>query len=170
MPLLGAAPLDDEVAHWEDVHAPLFAGTPGLLDYVQYRPLPEERRRGFSQVCSSTTFADREAERAAYASEFYLRKVVPDEGSFLRRGDAWSARASVDPADQADFTVLQWGGARPGPAWRTVEVSRDLPAGGRALHVLSTADREEALAASASAKVPSFACRPVPTLLRSDAR
>src|SRR5262245_21565343 len=132
VPLRGAAPVEREVEHWETVHAPLFARTPGLLGYVQYRPLPEERHRGVHLVCSETTFADRDAERAAYASDFYREVVTPDEAGFLERDEAWSARLSVAAPrwQPGDYAVLLLGGASPGPDWASLEVSRELPEGG----------------------------------------
>jgi hypothetical protein len=174
--LLGATSVHDEVAHWELAHAPLFAQTPGLLGYVQYRPLSEEWGRGLRQVCSSTVFADAEAERAAYASDFYRDMVTPDEAGFLDRDSAWSARVACEPRqaldEQAlhDFVVLRFGGTRPDASWRTIATSRATAGGGTEIHVLGTSDRSVALSLSAAATVPTIACRPATIPLRSEVR
>lgn len=174
--LRGAAPVLDEVGHWEQSHAPLFARTAGLLAYVQYRPLAEEWARGFGQVCSETVFADPDAERAAYDSDFYRDVVTPDEASFLDRDSAWSARitsGSEDAVDQDDadqFVVLRFGGGRPDGSWTTLQTSRATPGGGTELHLLRTPDRSTALALSAAASVPSVACRRTAIPVRSEVR
>ena len=117
--------LDPDAAHrhWTAVHAPLFARTPGLRGYVQNRPEPG----GHGWVCSETWFADADAERGAYASDFYVHEVTPDESRFLDRGAAWAAlvRDGWMPVRGLPggyrALVVGWAGDDP-PSLRHVEV------------------------------------------------
>lgn len=178
VPLRGVRPVAAEASHWQSSHAPLFSRTPGLLHYVQYRPLPEEWARGWRHVCSETVFADRSSERAAYASDFYRAKVSADEATFLDRDAAWSARIidgdpPIPPTREFDgdsCLVVQFGGTRPSGDWLTLQTSREAVGGGSEIHLFRTTDRSEALAVSAAAAAPAFACRPTPIPVRSDER
>ena len=80
--------------HWTGRHSVIFGGNPGLLGYVQNRP-PRSEWAGRTHICAEAWFADREAERAAFRSPYYLDEVVPDEDRFVQRGEAWHGAADV---------------------------------------------------------------------------
>jgi hypothetical protein len=135
--------------HWTEAHAPLFARTPGLRGYVQNRPEP-----GLDGwVCSETWFADADAERGAYASDFYVHEVTPDESRFLDRGAAWVALVRGDGPPVPELPgayralILGWAGGDP-PSMPHVEIvalDRAGPAGGPPRLLSAWADDPAAL-------------------------
>ena len=91
---------------------------PGLIGYVQARPCPEWWVHLPYLACSETWFADRDSERAAYASDWYRSQIAVDETRMLARDDAWSspviAMETVRPGPTGRFRVLAFG-AWPAP-------------------------------------------------------
>jgi len=78
-------------AHWRTHHETIMLGLEGLVGYVQNRPLAEWWIELPYLACSETWFADREAERAAFASAYYRERIAVDEARMFARGDAWSS-------------------------------------------------------------------------------
>src|SRR2546430_5176601 len=102
----------DAQRYWRERHSRVYGQVPGLAGYVQNRPLEEEwERLGRRTVCSETWFADRESERASFATRYYEDVVVPDETSFLERESAWLGRVVEEPAPgpRAAYRVLAFG-------------------------------------------------------------
>ena len=170
-------PLAEAQRHWRERHAGVYAPTPQLAGYVQNRPLEEEwERLGRRSVCSETWFADHDAERASFASDYYRDVVMPDEGSFLDRGSAWMGRVLDEPPweqPRARYRVLAFGAETllwDGQADRHV-VDRD-PAGGGARVVLSAwlDDRHEALTVARASGVFAFAAEPAVVVAPTVAR
>lgn len=164
VPPLGAPPHAEARAHWAEQHGALFVRTPGLRGYRQNRPLDEEWDAGRGWVCSETWYDDRAAERAAYDSTHYLESVAADEATFLHRDRAWAAAIHGDrppPVADAGIRVLWFGDHPPsGPQWQALPLSRPAPGGGSVVHSAWLSDPEQALALTARALVPAFACRP----------
>lgn len=151
--------------HWVRQHLEAFVATPHLVAYVQNRPLPEERSRVGSMVCSETWFADREAERTAFASTHYRDVVAPDEARFLAREEAWGARITASdpwPSPTPRYRVLGFGSSTLAHDEQVVSVDRDVavPGGGRALRSWWTDDRDEALRRARGAVGLAIACEP----------
>ena len=92
--------------------------TPLLAGYVQNRPLEEEwERLGSRSICSETWFADHDAEKNSFASDYYRDTVMPDEHRFLDRESAWMGRFLTDaplPSSPPRFRVLAFGATLPG--------------------------------------------------------
>ena len=86
---------------------------PGLIGYVQDRPCPEWWVHLPYLACSETWFADRDFERAAYASDWYTSRIAADEARMLAREDAWSspvtAVETLRPGPTGRFRVLAFG-------------------------------------------------------------
>lgn len=80
--------------HWTSRHAEVFARTPGLRGYTQNRPL-EQDWSGRSSVCAESWFDDRDAERIAFESDYYLGAVAADEALFVQRDQAWLSAVSM---------------------------------------------------------------------------
>ncbi|HUA71264.1 MAG TPA: EthD domain-containing protein [Solirubrobacteraceae bacterium] len=78
-------------AHWCSHHEAIMLDIPGLVGYVQDRPCREWWIHLPYLACSETWFADREAERAAYASDWYQQRIAVDEARMLGRDDAWNS-------------------------------------------------------------------------------
>jgi hypothetical protein len=78
-------------AHWRSHHEEIMLEIPGLIGYVQDRPRPEWWVHLPYLACSETWFADRDAERAAYASDWYKDRIAVDEARMFGRDDAWSS-------------------------------------------------------------------------------
>jgi hypothetical protein len=100
-------------AHWRTNHEAIMLDLPGLRGYVQNRPLPEWWIHLPYLACSETWFADREAERAAYASSWYTEQIAVDEARMFGRDDAWSspvlAVETLRPGPTARLRVLGFG-------------------------------------------------------------
>jgi hypothetical protein len=153
----GAPRVGSEVIRrqWTGGHPELFTRTPGLAGYVQNRPLPEEWHRLGVFVCAETWFADRQAERAAYASDHYREVVAADEARFLDRDAVWSARVAgpVSLERRSRYRVLVFGD---GP----LTLSRPAPGGGHGLDVRWFDDRAAALDHAAAAPGLAIATEP----------
>lgn len=80
--------------HWTTQHADIFGRNPGLRGYTQNRP-PRAAWSGRTHVCAEAWFDDRDAERAAFQSEYYLRDVVEDEARFVQRDQAWHSTVTM---------------------------------------------------------------------------
>jgi hypothetical protein len=100
-------------AHWRSHHETIMLEIPGLIGYVQDRPCPEWWVHLPYLACSETWFADRESERAAYASHWYTSQIAVDEARMLARDDAWSspvtAVETLRPGRTGRFRVLAFG-------------------------------------------------------------
>jgi len=105
----------DAHAHWCGNHGRIMLDLPELAGYVQNRPLPAWWPHLGYLACSETWFADREAERTAYASEWYRETITPDEHRMFARDDAWSAVVTeaeeLHPGPPEGFRALAFGGA-----------------------------------------------------------
>jgi len=80
--------------HWTSRHSVVFGQTPGLLGYVQNRP-PENAWAGRTHVCAEVWFEDRNAEKAAFTSPYYLADVSADEARFVDRDHAWLSATTM---------------------------------------------------------------------------
>jgi hypothetical protein len=111
-------PVAEAQRHWRERHAAVYLPTPMLAGYVQNRPLEEEwERLGSRSICSETWFADHDAEKASFASDYYRGTVMPDERRFLDRESAWMGRFLADarlPSAPPRFRVLAFGVTLPG--------------------------------------------------------
>ena len=154
--------------YWRNVHAAVFPETPGLEGYRQNRPLePDWERLGY--VCSETWFADRDAEQAAFGSEYYATTVTEDERRFTDRDRAWHARVvwgDADPTPRARYRVLGFGSDPSRLAGRSerlerLELDRPTP-DDRPPHVLSlwTDDLGEATSAADGLDGTAFVAEP----------
>lgn len=126
--------------HWREVHAPIFAASPRLLGYVQNRPVPESWSSLRWQACSESFFADRDAEREAFGSDYYLDTVAADEAQFVDREGSWLASITEEEVlkdgPSADWRVLAFG-SEAGPldlgacdAASVLRLRREPPGGG----------------------------------------
>jgi hypothetical protein len=88
---------------------------PGLVGYVQDRPRQEWWIHLPYLACSETWFADREAERAAYASDWYQEEIAVDEARMFCRDEAWSSPVvdveTFRPGPTGRFRALGFGSA-----------------------------------------------------------
>ena len=111
-------PVAEAQRHWRERHAAVYLPTPLLAGYVQNRPLEEEwERLGSRSICSETWFADHDAEKNSFASDYYRDTVMPDEHRFLNRESAWMGRFLTDaplPSSPPRFRVLAFGATLPG--------------------------------------------------------
>jgi hypothetical protein len=107
-------PRADADGHWRTHHARLMLDLPLLLGYVQNRPLPGWWPHLGALACSETWFASREAEREAYASDWYRDAIAPDEHRMFARDAAWHARVleveELHPGEHGAFRALAFGG------------------------------------------------------------
>lgn len=78
-------------AHWRTNHETIMLELPGLLGYVQNRPIEESWIHLRYLACSETWFATRESEATAYASDWYREQIAVDEARMFGRDDAWSS-------------------------------------------------------------------------------
>jgi hypothetical protein len=105
----------DAHAHWRTHHGRLMLELPHLAGYVQNRPLTEWWPHLGFLACAETWFADREAEKAAYASEWYRDEITPDELRMFARDAAWSSPVTgieeLHAGPPARLRVLAFGGA-----------------------------------------------------------
>ncbi len=83
--------LAEAQAHWRSHHEAIMLDIPRLVGYVQNRPRQEWWVYLPYLACSETWFADREAERAAYASAWYRDQIAVDEARMFGREDAWNS-------------------------------------------------------------------------------
>ena len=69
-------PVAEAQRHWRERHAAVYLPTPLLAGYVQNRPLEEEwERLGSRSICSETWFADHDAEKNSFASDFMTSAI-----------------------------------------------------------------------------------------------
>ena len=148
-------PVAEAQRHWRDRHADVYLPTPHLAGYVQNRPLEEEwERLGARSICSETWFADHDAEKASFASDYYRATVMPDERRFLDRESAWMGRFLDEPlwpVPLPRYRVLAFGAELRGGATAAV----DRPPATVASVWLD--DREEALALARTVDGHAFA-------------
>lgn len=78
-------------AHWRTNHEAIMLDIPGLVGYVQDRPREDWWIHLPYLACSETWFADRDAERAAYASDWYTQQIAIDEARMFGRDEAWNS-------------------------------------------------------------------------------
>jgi EthD domain len=78
-------------AHWCSHHETIMLDIPGLVGYVQDRPCQEWWIHLPYLACSETWFADRQGERAAYASDWYRQHIAVDEARMFGRDEAWNS-------------------------------------------------------------------------------
>ncbi len=128
--------------HWTTVHAGVFAGTPGLRGYTQNRA-PRADWGGRTHVCAESWFDDRDAERIAFSSEYYLSQVAVDEDRFVQRDTAWLAAVTTTRAARrmlryrvlafghSDATAAEFLAAWDGEAVDVMTLHRAPPTGGR---------------------------------------
>jgi uncharacterized protein (TIGR02118 family) len=162
--------------HWRGRHAGVFGRNPGLLGYVQDRPLAEDWPELEYQACSETWFDSEEAERAAFRSSYYQGVVVPDESAFLDRGSAWRGRVVrvdlVADGPREPYRVLAFGASRLPEAGRVavLYLDREPPAGGP-LQVFSAwlPDRAQARELATSSDGLAFAVEPFSVLAPPEA-
>ena len=152
-------PVADAQRHWRDRHAGVYLQTPHLAGYVQNRPLEEEwERLGARSICSETWFADHDAEKASFASDYYRATVMPDERRFLDRESAWMGRFLDEPPwpdPLPRYRVLAFGAELRGGATAAV----DRPPATVASVWLD--DREEALAVARAVDGHAFAAEAI---------
>ena len=113
-------------AHWRSHHEAIMLEIPGLVGYVQDRPCQEWWIHLPYLACSETWFADREigvsvaievahrdAERAAYASDWYNQQIAIDEARMFGRGEAWNSPVldvqTVRPGPTGRYRTLAFG-------------------------------------------------------------
>ena len=86
---------------------------PGLVGYVQDRPCQEWWIHLPYLACSETWFADRDAEHAAYASDWYQQRIAVDEALMFGRDEAWNSPVvnveTVRPGPTGRFRALGFG-------------------------------------------------------------
>ena len=87
-------------------HGALARRLPRLVRYVQNRPLLPAP----FALCSETWFADRDEERAAFASDYYRHVVRPDEHASFDPALSWNAAVAAThvprPGPRAAFRLL----------------------------------------------------------------
>ena len=131
--------------------------TPLLAGYVQNRPSRRNGERlGSRSICSETWFADHDAEKASFASDYHAT-VMPDERRFLARESAWMGRFLDEPPwpdPLPRYRVLAFGAELAGGATATVD--RQPPT----VASLWLDDRDEALSARAAVDGHAFAAEP----------
>jgi EthD domain len=82
----------DAYGHWCGHHASVMRPLPELQGYVQHRPAADWWPHLGYLACGETWFADEEAERAAWSSDWYRDAIAPDERLMFATRDAWNAR------------------------------------------------------------------------------
>jgi hypothetical protein len=91
---------------------------PGLAGYVQDRPCQEWWIHLPYLACSETWFADRDAERAAYASDWYNQQIAVDEARMFGRDEAWNSPVldvqTVRPGPTGRYRALGFGASLSG--------------------------------------------------------
>jgi hypothetical protein len=104
-------PFEEVMARWQGVHRDRYLEIPGLLGYVQNRPVAAPSPAQPYAACWETWFLDRPAEKAAFQSAYYREQVVPDEATFADRSRYWSAPVTADGWPQAaPYRLLAFGG------------------------------------------------------------
>jgi acyl-CoA thioester hydrolase len=156
--------------YWRKVHGSVFSATPGLLGYRQNRPT-EPYWDSLGHVCSELWWADRDAEREGFGSDYYATVVTEDEKRFTARDRAWHARVVSDDGIGTDATpryrVLGFGSdpsrlaGGAGDRVALLELDRPTPGDGPP-HVLSlwTDDQAEADAVAAVLDGIAFVAEP----------
>jgi hypothetical protein len=100
-------------AHWRSNHEAIMLEIPGLVGYVQDRPCQEWWIHLPYLACSETWFADRDAERAAYASGWYDQQIAVDEARMFGRAEAWNSPVidvqTVRPGATGRYRTLAFG-------------------------------------------------------------
>lgn len=140
--------------HWREQHAGVFSGTPELAGYVQNRPLERYWPAIDARVCSEVWFADRDAERRGFTSDYYVQTVMPDEDRFVWRARAWAARVVREEVlrdgHPARLRVLAFGanasGLEVGPAASLLHLDRPTPGDGPPVVLSIWTDDEDAAA------------------------
>lgn len=114
-PLLPGVAHAEAHGHWCSTHGGLMLKLDGLQGYVQNQPLPQWWPHLGYLACSETWFADRDAERSAYASDWYREAITADERRMFAREHAWSSaitgRSEVQEGSSSGLRVLAFGGA-----------------------------------------------------------
>jgi len=104
-------PFEEVMVRWQGIHRNLYLEIPGLLGYVQNRPLAGPSDAQPYAACWETWFLDRAAEKAAFQSAHYRERVVPDEAIFADRRRYWSAQVDADGWPRAaPYRLLSFGG------------------------------------------------------------
>jgi hypothetical protein len=141
-------------AHWRTNHEAITLELPGLTGYVQNRPRPDWWAQLRYVACSETWFADREAERRGFDSEWYHREIEVDEARMFTREAAWSspvvATDVLREGSTGRFRALAFGGTEArldglmldGRA-EALRLLRPTPAGGEPVVVSVWTDHEE---------------------------
>jgi uncharacterized protein (TIGR02118 family) len=116
-PIRGDVDLTWAHEHWTAHHGEVFSRTPGLRGYTQNRP-PRSAWSGRTHVCAESWFDDRDAEKAAFSSDYYLTAVVEDEARFVQRDQAWLSRVTMtkSASSQLAYRVLAFGQTEHGAA------------------------------------------------------
>jgi hypothetical protein len=121
---------------------------PQLQGYVQNRPLAEWWVNLPYLACSETWFEDRDAERTAYASDWYRERIAVDEARIFAREQAWSSPVVevevLHDGPVGRFRALSFGGSADSLHgalldWRVelLHLLRPAPAGAQARVVVS---------------------------------
>jgi len=83
---------EEYIAHWRDVHGPLFAAQPASKQYVRKYiqnhvtgdALPGTTASKFDGI-AEIWFDDMAGAKAFFASDTYRQNVIPDEEAFMDR-------------------------------------------------------------------------------------
>ncbi len=154
-------------AHWRSNHEAIMLDIPGLVGYVQDRPRQEWWIHLPYLACSETWFADRDAEQAAYASDWYKQQIAVDEARMFGRDEAWNspvvAVETVRPGPTGRYRTLGFGSSVRGLEGvlidgrvETLELLRPPPGGGDSV-VVSVWTDDEALARHAALRLGGLA-------------
>ena len=154
-------------AHWRTNHEAIMLELPGLAGYVQNRPRPEWWTRMPYVACAETWFADRDAERAGFDSEWYHREVEADEARMFAREAAWSSpvveTTTLREGSTARFRALAFGGSEERLAGFLLDGRAEAlrllhePPGGGAPVVISVWTEHEELAGAIAARLGGIA-------------
>jgi hypothetical protein len=154
-------------AHWRSHHEAIMLDIPGLVGYVQDRPCPEWWIHLPYLACSETWFAGLDAERAAYASAWYLQQIAVDEARMFGRDEAWNSPVvgveAVRPGQTGRFRALSFGSSPDrldsvliDGRVETLKLLRPPPGGGEPV-VVSVWSDDEALARHAALRLGGLA-------------
>lgn len=104
----------DAHGHWITNHRRIMQELEGVRGYVQNQPEPACWPHVGYLACSETWYDDREAERAAYATDYYRDVIAADEARMFARDDAFSSAVTeiVEHHDgpRAGLRALAFGG------------------------------------------------------------
>jgi EthD domain len=166
-PCRPGVPWAEAQAHWCSHHEAIMLDIPGLVGYVQDRPRQEWWIHLPYLACSETWFADRSAEQAAYASDWYRQQIAVDEARMFGRDEAWNSPVvSVDtvrPGPTGRYRALGFGsslsrmdGVLTDGRVETLQLLRPPPCGGDSV-VVSVWTDDEALARHAALRLGGLA-------------